>query len=232
MGLNDSYYNSHICNCNPFTFFSEGKGFLYNVFCSGGINEKDPWNEKDNRENVFMAFFRDFVAQALNKGSVKVVVLILFAGYLAVSGWAVASIEEGLNRRHLARFDSYSVEFYDAEDKYFKEYPFRINVIINSHLDYSNLTVQREIESMMKELENNTFIDPFYSESWLRDFLNYVEKSEEFQKIDISTEEKFVTALNEVFIILLAVFRMIRSHVAFDCRFISVPVQLTPKTFT
>jgi hypothetical protein len=28
----------------------------------------------------------------------------------------------------LVRFDSYSVDYYEVEDKYFKEYPFRINV--------------------------------------------------------------------------------------------------------
>ncbi len=31
----------------------------------------------------------------------------------------------------LVRFDSYSVDYYEVEDKYFKEYPFRINVSIN-----------------------------------------------------------------------------------------------------
>jgi hypothetical protein len=31
----------------------------------------------------------------------------------------------------LVRFDSYSVDYYEVEDKYFKEYPFRINVSTN-----------------------------------------------------------------------------------------------------
>jgi hypothetical protein len=31
----------------------------------------------------------------------------------------------------LIRFDSYSVDYYEVEDKYFKEYPFRINVSTN-----------------------------------------------------------------------------------------------------
>ena len=109
-------------------FLLESRGFLYNIFCSGGINKKDPLNAKDNRDNAVMAFFRDYVAFALNKASVKAGVLVVFIGYLAVSGWAVSHLEEGLERRKLARFDSYSVDFYNIEDGFFREYPYRINV--------------------------------------------------------------------------------------------------------
>ena len=62
----------------------------------------------------------------------KVVVMILFAGYAALSGWAISNLEEGLERRHLARYDSYSIDFYNADEKYFKEFSFRINVSLHS----------------------------------------------------------------------------------------------------
>ena len=114
-----------------FNFFIENLGFLYNVFCSGGINEDDPLNEKDNRENAIMAFFRDHFAVALNKTYVKILVLWLFLGYLFVSGWAVSNLQEGLERKRLSRYDSYSVTFYNMEDKYFREYPYRVNVSRN-----------------------------------------------------------------------------------------------------
>ena len=115
---------------------TEGKGFWYNAFCAGGINKKDPLNEKDNRDNVFMAFFRDVFAAILNKVSVKVIVLIIFAGYLAVSGWAVSRLKEGLKREHLARSDSYSIEFYDKEETLFKDYPFRVHVSVTQSVLY------------------------------------------------------------------------------------------------
>ena len=35
---------------------------------------------------------------------------------------------EGLERKRLSRYDSYSVEFYNMEDLYFREYPYRVNV--------------------------------------------------------------------------------------------------------
>jgi hypothetical protein len=75
-----------------------------------------------------MAFFRDHFAVALNKKFVKVIVLITFCAYLGMSGWAVSNLEEGLERKRLSRYDSYSVTFYNMEDQYFREYPYRVNV--------------------------------------------------------------------------------------------------------
>ena len=75
-----------------------------------------------------MAFFRDVFASALNRIPVKIIVLIAFAGYAGMSGWAISNLEEGLERRHLARYDSYSIDFYNSDEMYFKEFSFRINV--------------------------------------------------------------------------------------------------------
>lgn len=107
---------------------AEKKGALYTLFCAGGINPEDPWNPLDNQENGVMAFFRDVVAAFLNKKWVKVAVLIVFLGYLAVSSWAFSLVTEGLDRKRLTRFDSYSVGFYELEDQYFRDYPYRISV--------------------------------------------------------------------------------------------------------
>ena len=104
------------------------KGFLYNIFCSGGINKDDPFNPKDNKENGMMAFFRDVIGNWLCKPYAKAIVLLIFLGYLSVASWGVTQLKEGLEKKRLSRFDSYSVDFYDVEDKYFREYPFRINV--------------------------------------------------------------------------------------------------------
>jgi hypothetical protein len=48
--------------------------------------------------------------------------------FQAVSGWGVSLVREGLERKNLARFDSYSVQFYEIEDGFFREYPYRVNV--------------------------------------------------------------------------------------------------------
>jgi hypothetical protein len=100
------------------------------VFCTGGINPADPYNPRDNKENGMMKFFRDVVGTWLNKPWNKALVLTVFLGYLATASWGVTRLQEGLETKRLSRFDSYSVAYYETEEKYFREYPFRINVSI------------------------------------------------------------------------------------------------------
>jgi patched domain-containing protein len=78
-----------------------------------------------------MAFFRTKVANALNKGTVKTLVIVIFVLYLAGAGYGVTNLNEGLERRKLSKVDSYSVEFFDREDLYYREFPYRIQVIIS-----------------------------------------------------------------------------------------------------
>ena len=111
-----------------FNKFSGKRNFLYRVFCSGGINPADPWHPADNKENGAMRFFRDVVGRWLNRPVNKAVVLTVFLGYLATAAWGVTQLQEGLETKRLSRFDSYSVAYYETEEKYFREYPVRINV--------------------------------------------------------------------------------------------------------
>ena len=170
-------------------FFSGSRGFLYSLFCSGGINHDDPWNPKDNKENGMMKFFRDTIGEWLCKPWAKALVLTVFVTYIGFACWGVMGLEEGLEKKRLSRFDSYSVEYYNTEEKYFMEYPFRINVsstfslallhrtndhpmhpkvVVSGVVDYSDKKVQKEMEELLRALENTTFIDPLYTESWLR----------------------------------------------------------------
>ena len=85
-----------------------------------------------------MAFFRDYFAAVLNNSYARGAILVGFFIYLSVAIWGVLQLQEGLERRRLARFDSYSVRFYDLEDGYFREYPYRISVSLNLDLSYIN----------------------------------------------------------------------------------------------
>ena len=75
-----------------------------------------------------MKFFRDTIGEWLCKPWAKALVLTVFVTYIGVACWGVMGLQEGLEKKRLSRFDSYSVEYYNTEEKYFMEYPFRINV--------------------------------------------------------------------------------------------------------
>lgn len=107
---------------------AEHKSWLYRLMLSGGINKDDPNNRLDNPEHGCMSWFRDYLAVALNCKIVKAIVILVFLGYLAGAIYGVTTLQEGLDRRKLSKDDSYSIAFYDREDFYFREFPYRIQV--------------------------------------------------------------------------------------------------------
>lgn len=134
-------YNIHCCCCISAArsiflksqlvyFFSEKRSWFYKTFMAGGINRDDPDNAMDNKEHMVMAFFRDHVARILNMGWIKMLVILIFAAYLGGACFGLTKIKEGLERRKLSKEDSYSVKFFDLEDEYYREFPYRIQVRI------------------------------------------------------------------------------------------------------
>lgn len=41
------------------------------IWCTGGINAKDPWNRKDNQHHIVMLFFKNYFGQMLTIKYVK-----------------------------------------------------------------------------------------------------------------------------------------------------------------
>lgn len=110
--------------------FTEGQTFWYRLWCTGGIDPDDPYNPKDNPDHGIMVFFRDYWGAFLNYTPVKIVVLAVFIAYLGVSCYGITKTQEGLERRKLTRYDSYAATFFDMEDQFFRDYPYRIQVRI------------------------------------------------------------------------------------------------------
>ena len=107
---------------------SVNRSWFYRVLCTGGVDPDDPHNKIDNPEHGCMSWFRDYLAVALNMKPIKALVIIVFSLYLAGGFYGLTKIKEGLDRRKLSKEDSYSVQFYDREDLYFREFPYRIQV--------------------------------------------------------------------------------------------------------
>lgn len=128
-----------------------------------------------------MLFFRDHLAVSLNRPLVKLLVLTVFLVYLMVGIYGCSVIKEGLDRRKLSRDDSYSVQFYDFEDKYFRQYPYRIQVVINETLNYSDPGVQQNVEKMLQTFENSPYVaDKALTESWLRAYLSFLAQEDSY----------------------------------------------------
>lgn len=177
------------------------EGCCYRTFCTGGVSATDPWNPEDNQNHALMVFFRDYVARFLNIPAIKALVIMVFVVYLMVACWGCTMVKEGLERRRLSRDDSYSVEFYDSEDKYFRDYPYRIQVAITGDVDYSDPVTQKELMALHKQFEGLSFSGgPLYTESWLRAWLGFLERNQDYLGINITNEEEFCSHLKELYL--------------------------------
>ncbi len=138
-------------------------------------------------------------------------VLLLYVVYIVAACWGVTNIREGLEKRNTANYDSYSVLYYDLEDDYFKEYAFTISVMFSGKdLDFSSKETQDRIDGVLRELENSTYVDARVTQCWLRDFLDYIERTKEVASepdeegnttvLDVSTEEAFARTLRDVYL--------------------------------
>lgn len=59
--------------------------------------------------------------------------------------------------------------------------------------------VQGKIEYLTEKLENTSYVtSSLYTESWLRSFLSFIERNNEFLNVTIDNEDDFINALKEV----------------------------------
>ncbi|XP_020285051.1 patched domain-containing protein 3 isoform X2 [Pseudomyrmex gracilis] len=185
------------CKVEPLSK-STHRSWFYRALCSGGIDPVDPNNPIDNPEHGCMTWFRDYLAVALNCRPVKVIIIIIFMCYLLGGLYGLTTLQEGLDRRKLSKEDSYSIIFYDREDFYFREFPYRIQVIVSGEYNYSDPMIQKQMENLTKSLEASEYISaPIYTESWLRSFLIYVEDNQDYLNLTINDEDSFIETLKQ-----------------------------------
>lgn len=187
------------------------------LLCTGGRNPLDPDNPIDNKENMMMKFFRDKLGVFLCKKKVKFAIIMAFLVYLGFGLWGCTKVKEGLERFKMARYDSYSLDYYELEDRYFRKYPYRIQVVINETLDYSDPKVQDQVEELIHNLENNRLMaGPRFTESWLRIYHRFMkdQRTQVFlQGFNMSKKEDFYRGIHQVF------FRLSQNYFTQDIKF-------------
>ncbi|PRD35698.1 UNVERIFIED_CONTAM: Ptchd3 [Trichonephila clavipes] len=221
--------HSFICVPTMPKSLAQDRGRCFMLFCTGGRNPLDPDNPIDNQENMMMKFFRDKLGVFLSKKPVKFVIIVSFLVYLSIGLWGCTKVKEGLERFKMARYDSYSLDYYDLEDKYFRKYPYRIQVVINQTLDYSDPKVQDEIEDLLHRLESNHLMaGPRFTESWLRIYHRFLKDSRTqvfLQGYNMSKKEDFYKGIHQVF------FRLSQNYFQQDIKFNEDFTEITAARF-
>lgn len=187
------------CKVQPLSK-SSNRSWFYRALCTGGVDPDDPYNPTDNPEHGCMSWFRDYLAAALNCRPIKIIVILIFGCYLAGALYGLTTLREGLDRRKLSKNDSYSIVFYDRQDYYFREFPYRIQVVVSGEYNYSDPVIQEQMENLTRSLEASKYISsaPIYTESWLRNFLSYANNSA--TDVDIEDEKSFIKELKDTWL--------------------------------
>lgn len=72
-------------------------------------------------------------------------------------------------------------------------------MVISGLYNYSDPDMQEEVDKLTRRLENTSYIsNSLYTESWLRTFVDYVSRNNDYLNISIDNEVDFIHNLKEV----------------------------------
>ncbi|KAG8443309.1 hypothetical protein GDO86_011920 [Hymenochirus boettgeri] len=170
----------------------EDQSHLYNVCCVGGSFDQETGTET---EHPMTGFFSKHYGPFLTNIYTKVVVIVLYGGYLAGSIYGCFLVQEGIDLRNLAADDSYVAPFYEKEKLYFSEFGPRVMLVVTQETPYWQENTRKEIEMCMETFEANPYVDKVFSESWLRVYVDVAKKMNQ----NISSQDSFIDNLNVLF---------------------------------
>lgn len=77
--------------------------------------------------------------------------------------------------------------------------PLCSQVVVSGNYNYSDPVIQAQVENLTQTLENSTYISStLYTESWLRSFIGYVSRNQDYLNATIDNEADFISSLKEV----------------------------------
>ncbi|KAF2366095.1 Protein patched/dispatched [Trinorchestia longiramus] len=193
----------HNVTCKPVKPVSESKeeSYFYRACCSGGISKDDPYNPEDNQPHAIMVLFRDYVAEFINMPIIKGVVLLCFLVYISLAVYGITVVQEGMQTRKLARYDSYTIPFYNMIDKYFSTFSYRPMIVFSGNITYSDPATSDAILKFMDLVESHESIgDPLYTECWLRQWMRYMDKNGKYLGLNNTDEPTYIRNLKEYFL--------------------------------
>ncbi|XP_060104319.1 patched domain-containing protein 3-like [Heteronotia binoei] len=165
---------------------------LYNFCCVGGYYDTDTGRELELPINIF---FRKYFGPFLMLKWSKVAVVAMYIVYVCSSIYGCTQVNEGIDLRDLVRDRSYVIQYYDFEETFFKDYGPRIMAIVTESIPYWNSTVRAELERCMQVLENTSYVDKKFSESWLRMYEAVAGR----MSLDIGDRHSFIGNLSILF---------------------------------
>ncbi|KAA0718966.1 Patched domain-containing protein 3 RND-type protein RNDEu-3 [Triplophysa tibetana] len=169
--------------------YSTGQSKAYTVCCVGGS-----YNHTTGTEEVhpMTRFFRNYYGPLLTTIWSKVIVILLYLLYVAVSVYGCLRLKEGIDLKNLALDESYVVQYYEAEKNYFDYYGPNVMLAVNGTFQYWDENERQLLKSCIVQFQELDFVQNI-SLFWVHSFEKYAKETRK----DISSEAEFKTHLFE-----------------------------------
>ncbi|XP_078596441.1 patched domain-containing protein 3-like [Branchiostoma floridae x Branchiostoma japonicum] len=151
--------------------------------CSGGTPAQDDVSDQHSDEDRRLPFMNKLLCNYLAPFVVnplgKLLILLVFFGYLGVAIWGCFHVRVGLEFENLVADDSFVKDFYRAEHRYFKEYGPKVDIIDTGPCEYWKDEVQEAVRNKMSSFDKS----PFFKNSsttaqvWLEDYLLFLKNT-------------------------------------------------------
>ena len=186
--INEQRYeqNRHSATCRPVKSEEqcrqEGRSPCYTCCCSG----RKPKNQSET-ESLLDRLPRWLIPRIVLKWPLKIIILLVFAGYLGASVYGITELKEGLELKNLAAEDSYYYKYREWLDSNFRtDTP--VSFIFDQEQEYSNADTQARITTFLSKIKTEETIQNNFEINWLADFKS-------FAGYDSSSEANFIGSL-------------------------------------
>ncbi|XP_067134141.1 patched domain-containing protein 3-like isoform X2 [Centruroides vittatus] len=174
--LNFVYQITFFGGCLAMSGYREEKNLHFSKVVRCEPDDEDNQNNNAEEEEFTMASFRDSLGKIISNPVVKISIILIYIINLSFGIWGTFHMEHGIKYEHLFAKDSLITEGYRIAQKYFRSYSYPFHIIVNKTLDYSDINVQKSIESLLTKFEKHPNIaGKDFTVSWLKFY-------KEFQK--------------------------------------------------
>nr|KAG5702445.1 hypothetical protein BaRGS_027532 [Batillaria attramentaria] len=144
---------------------AKGKSTCQSLCCGGSIPEKERADE-----SICEKLPRLYLPKVILFNVVRVIIILLFLGYLAAAIYGVINLKQGLILQSLVLESSYYHKFLGMYDEYF---PTRLPVgfIVNDKIDYAGAEGQQFLD-LLQAAHADAQIDSSFERCWLTSYMN------------------------------------------------------------
>lgn len=162
--------NRHFLFCNRVKpkedLVDEGKSTL-NVFCCAG----GPPTNREEAESFLDKLPRWLFPKVVLKLPIKIFIILLFAGYLAVGIYGSLNLKQGLRFTQLVAEDSYFYKYaLLIEEEFPRQVP--LSLVITDNYQYSDPKTKVSLDALIVGAKANEYVDSDFEANWLKTYTN------------------------------------------------------------